>query len=154
MTTDNSQCVSASADGSCIVWDLIKKVRLAAFMEPTLYKAMLYHPEESQLLTAGSNHKIAYWDVYDGSAIRVVEGGEESVNCLDIVKVGRARVRLVDMMKGPTLLLMTSNPMNVPVISIHRMANTLSPAVMTSWSKSGNMMMVWWLVLVKDIVDP
>jgi WD40 repeat protein len=33
VTKDNSQAVSACADGSCIVWDLNKKVRVCAFFE-------------------------------------------------------------------------------------------------------------------------
>lgn len=42
------------------------QVRLCAFVEPTIFKCALYHPEESQILTCGSNFKIAYWDAYDG----------------------------------------------------------------------------------------
>jgi len=52
VTQDNRQCVSGSADGSCIIWDLVKKVRLSAFFEPTVFKAALYHPDESQILTS------------------------------------------------------------------------------------------------------
>lgn len=74
VNADNTQCVSASADGSCIVWDMSRYVRQMAFFEPTVFQAVLYHPDESQLLTCGSNHKISYWDAYDGSAIRVVDG--------------------------------------------------------------------------------
>ena len=31
----------------------------------------------SQLLTTGSDRKVAYWDTFDGQAIRVLEGSEE-----------------------------------------------------------------------------
>ena len=82
--SDNSQCVSASADGSCIVWDLQRYVRILAFFEPTVFQACLYHPDESQILTCGSNHKISYWDAYDGSAIRVIDGGDAEMAALDI----------------------------------------------------------------------
>ena len=84
VTRDNSQCVSASADGSCIVWDMQRYVRLLAFFEPTVFQACLYHPDESQILTCGSNHKVSYWDAYDGQAIRVVDGSEQEMTSLDI----------------------------------------------------------------------
>lgn len=85
---DGTRAVSGSADGSCIVWDLIKGVRVTALFEPTAFEAVLFHPDESQYLTCGSNFKIGFWDAYDGSAIRVIEGGEDKMTCLDIQKDG------------------------------------------------------------------
>mmetsp|Transcript_43167 Transcript_43167/g.134230 ORF Transcript_43167/g.134230 Transcript_43167/m.134230 type:complete len:350 (+) Transcript_43167:874-1923(+) len=74
---DDSQAVSASADGSCIIWDLNTKTRSLCLFESTMFKSLVYHPDESQLLTTGSDRKIAYWDTFDGQAIRVLEGSEE-----------------------------------------------------------------------------
>merc|ERR1711959_304670 len=73
----NSLAVSASSDGSCIVWDLNSKTRALCLFESTMFKNLLYHPDESQLLTTGSDRKITYWNTYDGQAIRVLEGSEE-----------------------------------------------------------------------------
>jgi len=85
VTADNKQCVSASADGSCICWDMARYVRLMAFFEPTVFQAVAFHPDESQLLTCGSNHKVSYWDAYDGQAIRVVDGSEtHEMTSLDV----------------------------------------------------------------------
>lgn len=36
--------------------------------------------------------KITYWDAYDGTAIRVIEGGEEEMNTLDVEPSGEAFV--------------------------------------------------------------
>jgi WD40 repeat protein len=86
---DNSLAVSASSDGSCIVWDLHSKTRALCLFESTMFKNLLYHPDESQLLTTGSDRKITYWDTYDGQAIRVLEGSEEGeLTTLDISKSG------------------------------------------------------------------
>jgi len=74
---DSSLAVSASSDGSCIVWDLQAKTRSLCLFESTMFKNICYHPDESQLLTCGSDRKISYWDTYDGQAIRVLEGSEE-----------------------------------------------------------------------------
>ena len=88
ITKDNTQCVSASADGSCIVWDLERYVRVLALFEPTVFRSVLYHPDESQILTCGTNHKISYWDAYDGSAIRVIDGGDAEMTTLDVEPEG------------------------------------------------------------------
>jgi WD40 repeat protein len=49
-----------------------------------MFLAALYHPDESQILTCGSNHKITYWDASDGQAIRVIDGGDHIMTSLDI----------------------------------------------------------------------
>lgn len=81
---DGSQVVSASSDGSCIVWDIDKGVRIHALFDPTNFKDVLLHPDESQYLTCGANSKFGYWDAHDGSAIRLVEGSKSEITCLDI----------------------------------------------------------------------
>jgi len=86
---DNSLAVSASSDGSCIVWDLTSKTRALCLFESTMFKNICYHPDESQLLTTGSDRKITYWDTYDGQAIRVLEGSEEGeITTLSISQSG------------------------------------------------------------------
>jgi len=47
------ECVTASSDGSCIIWDLTTFHRRSSLFANTLFKAALYHPDESQLVTAG-----------------------------------------------------------------------------------------------------
>lgn len=85
---DATQCISASSDGSCIVWDLQRYVRITALFEPNVFESVLYHPDESQMLTCGSNHKISYWDATDGQVIRVIEGGEDCMTALDVLPSG------------------------------------------------------------------
>ena len=85
---DATQCISASTDGSCIVWDLTRYVRLLAFYEPNVFTSVIYHPDESQMLTCGTNHKITYWDAVDGQAIRVIDGGDDFMTCLDVDSTG------------------------------------------------------------------
>lgn len=34
-----------------------------------------------QIVTTGTDRKIAYWDAYDGSAVRVVDASEDSAMC-------------------------------------------------------------------------
>lgn len=85
ITSTNLQAVSCSADGSCIVWDLKTFHRDQCFFQPTLFKQVCYHPDEGQIITTGSDRKITYWGIFDGSAIRHLEGSEEGeVNSLAI----------------------------------------------------------------------
>lgn len=86
---DGNQCISASADGSCIVWCLQRFVRLQALFESTQFTCVLWHPDESQMLTCGTNHKISYWDSVDGQAIRIIDGSEDNpMSCLDVTTEG------------------------------------------------------------------
>ena len=71
----DEQCISASNDGSAIIWSLVRYTRVACLFSPTQFKSLSYHPEYAQLLTSGSDRKLMYWDVVSGEVIRVMEGG-------------------------------------------------------------------------------
>lgn len=80
----DEEAVSASADGSCIVWNIARGVRANALFASTLFRRVVYHPDESQLLTCGSDRKLAYWDTSDCKAIRILDGSTSEINALDI----------------------------------------------------------------------
>jgi WD40 repeat protein len=85
----NDRAISASADGSCIIWDIKVYVRVACMFETTMFKQLVYHPDESQILTTGNNKKITYWDAVDGVEIRMIDGSlEGEVNTLAMAKSG------------------------------------------------------------------
>lgn len=77
VTKDDKKAFTSSSDGSCILWDLDAKTRSLCLFESTQFKSLLYHPDESQLLTTGSDRKITFWDTFGGEAIRVLEGSTE-----------------------------------------------------------------------------
>ncbi len=85
---DGSKVVSASSDGSCIVWDLDKGVRIHALFENAVFKDIVFHPDESQYLTCASNGKLSYWDAYDAEKIREIEGSGAPMTCIDIQSDG------------------------------------------------------------------
>lgn len=78
------QAASASSDGSCIIWDLQKGVRVHALYDQSVFNSICYHPDESQYLTGSANNKIGFWDAYDGSPIRFITGGDKDITCVDI----------------------------------------------------------------------
>ncbi|KAI8467381.1 MAG: flagellar associated protein [Monoraphidium minutum] len=67
------EAASASSDGSCIVWDLTTHRRRATLFANTFFTGVAYHPEDSQIVTVGTDRKLTYWDAYDCQAIRVLE---------------------------------------------------------------------------------
>lgn len=89
ITSNDQQAVSASFDGSCIIWDIVQANRIMCLFESTMFKQVVYHPDESQLITAGSDRKITYWDCYDGQAIRMLDGSDSGeLNALAIFPKG------------------------------------------------------------------
>ncbi|XP_037265448.1 cilia- and flagella-associated protein 52 isoform X2 [Falco biarmicus] len=86
---DDRECVTASLDGTCIIWDLVRFIRRQMILANTLFKCVCYHPEEYQIITSGTDRRIGYWEVFDGSAIREVEGSVSgSINGMDITSDG------------------------------------------------------------------
>ncbi|KAK9842095.1 hypothetical protein WJX81_008204 [Elliptochloris bilobata] len=71
LTEGDAECVSAGADGCCIIWDLQTFARRASLVGQAV-SGVAYHPNESQLVTVGGG-QVTYWDAADGQAIRVLD---------------------------------------------------------------------------------
>lgn len=83
-STDDG-AVSASTDGTCIIWDLQRQCRNQILFANTLFMCVNYHPSDVQILTGGSDRKLAYWEVFDGSLVRELEGSSTAaINALHI----------------------------------------------------------------------
>ncbi|XP_019490118.1 PREDICTED: cilia- and flagella-associated protein 52 [Hipposideros armiger] len=86
---NDKECVTASTDSTCIIWDLVHLRRNQMILANTLFQCVCYHPEEFQIITSGTDRKIAYWEVFDGSVIRELEGSlSGSINGMDITPDG------------------------------------------------------------------
>ncbi|NXT26149.1 CFA52 protein, partial [Syrrhaptes paradoxus] len=89
ITKNDRECVTASLDRTCIIWDIVRFTRKQMILANTLFKCVCYHPEEHQIITSGTDRKIGYWEVFDGSAVREVEGSASgSINGMDITADG------------------------------------------------------------------
>ena len=65
-------------------------VRINALFAANFFKSVAYHPDESQLLTCGTDRKITYWDVLNMNAIRIIDGSDTAdVNSLHVNEDGR-----------------------------------------------------------------
>jgi len=82
-------CVSASTDGSTIIWDLESYTRSQIVLANTLFKCVCFGARGDHILTSGSDHKIGYWDVQDGAALRELQGAKNgAINAMDISRDG------------------------------------------------------------------
>lgn len=89
----NDRAISASADGSCIIWDIKNFIRIACMFESTMFKQLSYYPDDSQILTCGSDKKITYWDTTDAEEIRMLDGSlEGEINSICISSSGESFV--------------------------------------------------------------
>ena len=89
----NDRAISASADGSCIIWDIKNYTRIACMFESTMFKQLVFYPDDSQIITCGSDKKITYWDTIDAEEIRMMDGSlEGEINSLSITNSGETFV--------------------------------------------------------------
>ncbi|XP_046686976.1 LOW QUALITY PROTEIN: cilia- and flagella-associated protein 52-like, partial [Homalodisca vitripennis] len=90
VSNTNKEAVTASTDGTCIIWNIESGSRLAILFSSTLFMCVRYHPSSCQVITCGTNRMIGYWEIFDGSLIREVEGSKSSaLNTLDITANGK-----------------------------------------------------------------
>ncbi|XP_030298209.1 cilia- and flagella-associated protein 52 [Sparus aurata] len=88
--SNDKECVTASSDGACIIWDIVRFVSLQMMIANTSFKTVCYHPEEYQIITSGTDRKVTYWDVFDGSVIRELEASlSGSINGMHISQDGK-----------------------------------------------------------------
>ncbi|KAL3875946.1 hypothetical protein ACJMK2_033846 [Sinanodonta woodiana] len=87
---NDKECVSSSLDGTCIIWDLVKNCRSQIVFANTLFHCVCYSHDECQIITSGTDRKISYWETYDGSMIRDVEGAKTgAINAMDLSSDGQ-----------------------------------------------------------------
>ena len=85
INAEDTEFVTSSHDGSCVIWDLQKCSRINALFASTQFSCIVYHPDQSQLITTGTDRQISYWDATDLSQIRIVSGSDKgAINKLSI----------------------------------------------------------------------
>ncbi|XP_073334856.1 cilia- and flagella-associated protein 52 [Pagrus major] len=88
--SNDKECVTASSDGACIIWDIVRFESLQMVIANTLFRTVCYHPQEYQIITSGTDRKVTYWDVFDGSVIREREGSlSGAINGMHISQDGK-----------------------------------------------------------------
>jgi cilia- and flagella-associated protein 52 len=75
------EAVSASSDGACIIWDISDPTALrrrTSCLSNAFFTGLSFFPDDSQMVTVGSDRKLTFWDTFDGSAVRVTSGSDTS----------------------------------------------------------------------------
>ncbi|KAJ4443744.1 hypothetical protein ANN_05522 [Periplaneta americana] len=89
IASSNTEAVSASSDGTCVIWDIVRMTRKHSLFANTQFMGVCYHPSGVQVVTTGTDRKIGYWEVYDGTLIREMEGSTSSgLNAIDMTRDG------------------------------------------------------------------
>ncbi|XP_070166598.1 cilia- and flagella-associated protein 52 isoform X2 [Polyergus mexicanus] len=90
ISNNNEDLISSSTDGTCVIWDLTRHARKHTLMENTMFMMAQFTPDGIQILTCGTDRKIAYWETLDGSLVREIEGSNVgTLNCVDVSPDGR-----------------------------------------------------------------
>ncbi|KAG5329830.1 CFA52 protein, partial [Acromyrmex charruanus] len=93
VSSNNEDLISSSTDGTCVVWDIIHCTRKYVLIGNTMFMMAQFTPDGIQILTCGTDRKIAYWETLDGSLVREIEGSSAgTMNCVDISSDGQCFV--------------------------------------------------------------
>ncbi|KAK2511498.1 hypothetical protein Q9233_016932 [Columba guinea] len=79
---NDKEGVTASLDGTCVIWDLVRYVRKQMILDNTLFKCVCYHPGEYQIITSGTDRKL--WDYKEGTVTHVGVGHSGNITRLKI----------------------------------------------------------------------
>lgn len=79
----DTEVVSSSSDGTCIIWDIPRLSRKHVLYANTQFSCAKYYPTGVQILATGTDRRISYWEVYDASLVRDVEASAKGpVSCI------------------------------------------------------------------------
>ncbi|CAK1596595.1 unnamed protein product [Parnassius mnemosyne] len=89
VSPNDMEAVSAGTDGSCIIWDLMSLSRRQVLYANTLFMCACWEPRGCQLLTGGSDRRVAYWEAATGNLARELEASKVgAINGLHITQDG------------------------------------------------------------------
>ncbi|XP_052740209.1 cilia- and flagella-associated protein 52 [Bicyclus anynana] len=90
VSPNDCEAVSAGTDGSCIIWDLLSLSRRQVMYANTLFMCVCFEPLGCQLLTGGTDRRVAYWEAGSGNLARELEASKQgAINGVHITQDGR-----------------------------------------------------------------
>jgi WD40 repeat protein len=89
MKNDDTECATSSGDGSIIIWCLKKFIRISLVLQDTLFLDVAWHPSNCQVLGVTHNHKLCYFESFDGASIREIMASEsDPIHSVDVSNDG------------------------------------------------------------------
>ena len=74
----------------CSIITFRNYARLRSFFASTVFKCVRYSSDETMIITSGTDRKITFWDVFDATIIRELNGADSgTVNALDVSPDGK-----------------------------------------------------------------
>lgn len=99
----DSEILSASTDGCFIVWNVNRLMRKHVVYVNTQFMCARYFPTSVQILTSGSDRMIGYFETYDVSLVREVEGSTKG--CVNSVSMNTTGEYFVSVSNDQTVKL-------------------------------------------------
>jgi len=89
MKSDDSQVATSSGDGSIIIWCLKKFIRVSLILQDTLFLDVAWHPSNCQVLGVTHNHKLCWFEAFDGASIREIMASDtDPIHSVDVSSDG------------------------------------------------------------------
>eukprot|EP00911_Craspedida_sp_UC1_P001078 UC1_evm7s808 len=70
---EEMECVTVSADGTCVIWDLNTLTRIKMMLAQTNFLDVSYARDEAHIVAVGGGGGVYYYQGFDGQIIREIE---------------------------------------------------------------------------------
>ncbi|MES1904865.1 MAG: Cilia- and flagella-associated protein 52 [Paramarteilia canceri] len=95
MSHNNECCLTASHDGTCIIWSLKTLSAQKVMFTNAIFKAALFEPITlSQILTCSSDGMLIFWQCGSGEKIREIKAVDGSINDVKFLKENNKEIEL------------------------------------------------------------
>lgn len=88
-SSDGSQILSAGADRTIRVWDLLGEKEIRCLVAPDAIRSVAFAPDGRRAVTGGTNGTVRLWDVEKGRELRAFQGHTARVTSVALSPDGR-----------------------------------------------------------------
>lgn len=85
---DDEEVVSSSDDGTIYSWSLKQYKRIKQMLKHTAFKSVDYLPDCTQIVAAGTDRQVTYYDIIDGTLLRELTVSDKEVTGVAIDPTG------------------------------------------------------------------
>jgi WD40 repeat protein len=96
VTPDGTRAVTASSDGTAIVWDLATGARIHTFSHRDTVSAVAVIRDGTRAVTASADNSAIVWDLATGARLHILTGHRESVRAVAVTRDGTRAVTASD----------------------------------------------------------
>jgi WD40 repeat protein len=127
VTPDGGRAVSASEDGTLIIWDLESQTALHKLQgHGAGVRAVSLTPKGDRAVSASADHSLKVWDVASGAEVRTLRGHGGPVNAVAVTREGArvvsasddCKLKVWDLESGAEVLTLDGHAASVRLLSV------------------------------------